>query len=78
MMWMMRYNVELTKSQISNLIDFIEFEFIDTIRSDESIDNIDYLVDMMNALQILRSTYQTIDDNDNGVCSPYKDCCEEG
>ena len=34
--------------------DFIETEFIDSIRRDESVDNIDYVIDMMNALQIMR------------------------
>lgn len=48
-------NVPLTKSQISNLIEFIDYEFIESIRRDEDIDNIDYIVDMANALQTLRS-----------------------
>ena len=32
--------VELTAGQITNLIDFIEFEFIDSIRRDEDLDQL--------------------------------------
>lgn len=38
--------VELTKSQIDNLMDFLEFELIPAIRRNEETDNINYLVDM--------------------------------
>lgn len=60
--------VTLEKDELYNLIDFIEIEFIDAIRRDEEIDNIDYVVTMMNALQKLRAAYaclklaETIDD----------------
>ena len=37
-------NVPLTVSQITNLVEFIEFEFIDTIRNNEYIDNINYAI----------------------------------
>ena len=47
--------VELTACQITNLIDFIEFEFIDSIRRDEDLDNIDYIVSMCDALKALRN-----------------------
>ena len=40
-----------TKSQVDNLI-----EFIDIVRNDTDIDNIDYVVDMMDALTKLRQT----------------------
>ena len=49
--------VTLEKDELYNLIDFIEIEFIDAIRRDEEIDNIDYVVNMMNALQKLRAAY---------------------
>ena len=49
--------VTLEKDELYNLIDFIEIEFIDAIRRDEEIDNIDYVVTMMNALQKLRAAY---------------------
>lgn len=47
--------VKLTANQISNLVDFIEFEFIDSIRRDEDVDNIDYIVSMCDALKTLRN-----------------------
>lgn len=50
----------LTKSQIENLIEFIELHFIDAIRDDPDIDNIDYVVDMMSALTKLRDTLAAI------------------
>ena len=39
-----------TKSQVDNL------NFIDIVRNDTDIDNIDYVVDMMDALTKLRQT----------------------
>lgn len=45
-----------TKSQVDNLIEFIELNFIDVLRNDTDIDNIDYVVDMMDALTKLRQT----------------------
>lgn len=60
--------VELTGSQISNLIDFIEFEFIDSVRRDEDLDNIDYIISMCDALKTLRNAKTICDGrrkNDN-------------
>ena len=60
--------VELTACQITNLIDFIEFEFIDSIRRDEDLDNIDYIVSMCDALKALRNAKTICDGrrkNDN-------------
>lgn len=54
-----KISVPLTSSQIDNLIQFIEFCFIDSIRDDEEIDNIDYIVDMMDALKALREAHKT-------------------
>lgn len=45
-----------TKSQVDNLIEFIELNFIDIFRNDIEVDNIDYVVDMMDALTKLRQT----------------------
>lgn len=45
-----------TQSQVNNLIEFIELSFIDAVRNDTDIDNIDYVVDMMDALTKLRQT----------------------
>lgn len=49
-----KFNVPLTMSQIKNLIDYIEIDFIGTIRRDEFIDNIDYVLDIMESLKTLR------------------------
>lgn len=64
--------IELTKSQVSNLIDFIEIEFYEAIRKDPDIDNIDYAIDMMNTLQILRRAL-IVEKSDEKVQSPYND-----
>ena len=40
------YTLQLTKSQLINLKEFLEFNFIQCIREDDTVDNIDYLVDM--------------------------------
>lgn len=47
--------VEFTKSQVDNLVEFIEWNFIDVVRKDEDIDNINYIIDMMEALKKLRT-----------------------
>lgn len=52
--------VSLSKTELSNIINFIEIEFIDSIRRDEETDNIDYVISMMNALQKLRFAYDCL------------------
>lgn len=52
--------VSLTKTELGNLVEFIEIEFIDSIRKDPDIDNVDYVVSMMNALQKLRFAHDTL------------------
>lgn len=46
--------VGLTKSQCKNIVEFIEIHLIDSIRTDDEIDNIDWIEDMLNARNILR------------------------
>lgn len=36
-------NVEITRDQAESLLDFIEYEFIDSIRNDEGCDNMGYV-----------------------------------
>ena len=48
------YNIVLTKSQVKNLIEFFQFNFIESVRRDEDIDNIEYLCDMCNLYQALK------------------------
>ena len=38
--------LNLTFSQVENLAEFFEFYFIDSIRDDTEMDNINYVVDM--------------------------------
>lgn len=52
--------VVFDKDELYNLIDFIEIEFIDSIRRDEEVDNIDYIISMMNALQRLRCAHNSL------------------
>ena len=46
--------VDLTKSQCGNLCEFIEFNIFEYIRNDTDIDNIDWLVDMIEVYQKLK------------------------
>ena len=52
--------VVFDKDELYNLVDFIEIEFIDAIRRDEEIDNIDYIISMMSALQKLRIAHDCL------------------
>lgn len=62
----------LSKSQIENLIEFIEMNFIDSIRDDEFIDNIDYVVDMMDILINLRETSSQLKSQEGDIIQhPY-------
>lgn len=51
----------LTKSQIDNLMEFLEFELIPSIRRNEETDNINYLVDMCDI-------YKKLVDAKEGKC----------
>lgn len=53
--------VEFTKSQVDNLVEFIEWNFIDIIRKDEEVDNINYIIDMMETLKKLRAVANEFD-----------------
>lgn len=52
--------VELTKSQITNLASFIQYNFIEEIRNNDDIDNINYLVDMCDAYKVLKEAEEQI------------------
>jgi hypothetical protein len=47
------HTIQLTHSQVINLKEFLEFNFIPIIREDDTIDNINYLVDMCDAYKKL-------------------------
>lgn len=40
--------VNMTKSEVESLADFIEANIFDTIRNDPNIDNIEYLANLMS------------------------------
>ena len=46
--------LNLTFSQVKNLAEFFEFEFIDSIRNDTDIENMSYLVDMCDIYKKLQ------------------------
>ena len=46
--------IDLTESQCESLCDFIEFNIFENIRDDTEIDNINWLIDMMEAYQKLK------------------------
>ena len=45
--------IELTDSQVENLIEFFDLEFIPSLQSQE-VDNIDYVVDMCDIYKKLK------------------------
>lgn len=55
-----RAEVTLDKDELDNVIEFIELNFIESIRNDLDIDNIDYIISMMSALQKFRLAYASI------------------
>lgn len=50
--------INLTFSQVENLAEFFEFNFINSIRNDVDIDNMDYLVDMCEIYSKLKEHLQ--------------------
>ena len=53
--------IELTKSQVKKLMEFFEIWFIHSIREDDAIDNIDYVVDMCEIYKKLKATKERAD-----------------
>ena len=54
--------IKLTESQIRNLMEFFELEFINSIRNDTEMDNISYLVDMCDIYKKLKDASERIGD----------------
>ena len=46
--------IDLTESQCTNLADFIEMNIFQNIRDDVDIDNIEWLIDMVDAYKKLK------------------------
>jgi hypothetical protein len=55
---MTEYNIKLTESQVSNLVEFFELNFIDSIRTDTDIDSMDYMVDMCEVYTKLKEALE--------------------
>lgn len=51
--------LKLTDSQVDNLMEFFEFEFIPSIRNNNDCDNINYLVDMCDIYKQLKDNKQS-------------------
>lgn len=58
------FKIELSRSQIENLVEFIEMNFIDAVKKDVDIDNFRYVVDMCDTFKILENALKR--DVDNG------------
>ena len=46
--------IDLTKTQCKNLAELLEWNIFEIIRNDTDIDNIDWLVDMMDSYRKLK------------------------
>ena len=53
-----RMIIDLTESQCRNLCEFIEINIFEYIRNDTDIDNINWLIDMMETYQKLKGGEQ--------------------
>lgn len=43
--------IEITKEEAESLLDFIEVSFFDTIRNDEDVDNLEWVINIMSVYQ---------------------------
>jgi len=48
--------VEITNEQASSLLDFIEFNFIDSIRNDQDCDNMGYICNICEIYKKLKES----------------------
>ena len=53
--------VELTKDQCESLADFIALNLLDVIRNDMDIDNLNYVRNLLNALQVFEEAAKSED-----------------
>ena len=52
---MNEHTINLTRSQVKNLIEFLEVNLIPSIREDLEIDNINYVCDMCDVYKKLKA-----------------------
>ena len=51
-------NIELTQTQVDNLIEFFELGFIDFMKADPDLDNLEYIVDMCDIYKKLKESVE--------------------
>ena len=56
--------IELSKSEIENLIDFFDFDFIPYIKSDDELDNMKYLTSMCDVYKKLETALDEVRNED--------------
>ena len=54
----------ITKGQIESLIEFIDLNFLTSIRNNEDIDNMDYICNICDIYRNLTKAQETIWDNE--------------
>ena len=52
--------IELTKSQCVSLVEFIEFTLIPSVRNDQDLDNLQYVINICDAYKV----FKEVVDND--------------
>ena len=58
---------DITKGQIESLIEFIDLNFLPSIRNDEDIDNMDYIYNICDIYRNLTKAQETIWDNEENL-----------
>ena len=51
--------IELTKDQCESLVEFIEYAFICSIREDEYLDNLQYVINICDAYKIFKEVVES-------------------
>ena len=46
--------IELTKGQCESLVEFVEWEFIPSLRNDPDIDNLQYVINICDAYKVFK------------------------
>ena len=46
--------IELTKGQCESLVDFIELNLISSVREDEYLDNLQYVINICDAYKVFK------------------------
>ena len=46
--------IELTKGQCESLVEFIEFTLIPSVRNDQDLDNLEYIINICDAYKVFK------------------------